>query len=69
MPPPLSVIKTSQSDIQEEKDKTLSLFVAALIYINISGPSAGLVQEAVGATECLDASMCVCACVCVIFQL
>lgn len=32
LPPPHPVIKNRQSDIQEEKEKTLSLFVAALIY-------------------------------------
>ncbi len=32
LPPPHPVIKKRQSDIQEETEKTLSLFVAALIY-------------------------------------
>lgn len=32
LPPPHPVIKNRQSDIQEEKEKPLSLFVAALIY-------------------------------------
>lgn len=32
LPPPRQVIKKRPSDIQEEKEKTLSLFVAALIY-------------------------------------
>lgn len=32
LPPPHPVIKKRQSDIQEETEKILSLFVAALIY-------------------------------------